>query len=103
MYTIGPTVSEFLLHRAASKLPPRLIKESAKLVQPRHPDHHGSGVRDSSKSLFAFAQRRFGVFPLGDVVNRSNQVATSPFVVEDGRDRDFAGQPAGRVITGLFP
>ena len=54
----------------------------------------------ASKSPLNFSS---GPLTLGDVVNRSNQMGTSAFVVKDRRDADFAGQPPGRVIRCFFP
>ena len=98
-----PSDSQLLFHPAVSKIQPRLIYESAKLVKPCHPDHHRSGVCHSSESLFAFAQRAFDECPPGDVVNRSDQMGANAAAVEEGRDGDFSGQPPLGVIGRFYP
>ena len=81
---------------------PRL-KKVQELVRAGNPNHYRRCVGHIPETLFAFAQRGFGPPALGDVVNRSNQMGTSAFVVKDRRDPDFAGQPPGRVIRCFFP
>ena len=49
------------------------------------------------------AEFLLGPLALGDVVNRSNQMGTSAFVVKDRCNADFPGQPPGRVIRCFFP
>ena len=55
------------------------------------------------EARFALTKRRLGPLALGDVVNRSNQMRTIPFVVKYGYNADFAGQPPGWVIRRFFP
>src|SRR5438552_1654995 len=56
MHALGPAISHFLLNRAAGKLEPGLVEESAEFVQARHPDKDGRRVSYHAETLFALAQ-----------------------------------------------
>jgi hypothetical protein len=74
MHTADPTLAEFLSHGAAGEIQPCLVKERAKLVWARYPDHHRGHVGHIPKTLFALTQSRFGLLTFRDVMHS----ATAP-------------------------
>src|SRR5664279_4608537 len=67
VHTGSPTVSCLLRKCPPCEIKPALVEKSAELVRARHPDEHGSRVRDQPKTLLAFAQELHGAFPFRDV------------------------------------
>src|SRR5947207_3454221 len=103
VHLLGPPVADCLLHGTAGKCQPSPVEKSAELVWAGNPKHYWRCVGHIPETLLTFSQRGFGPPALSDVVNRSHQMGTVAFVVQDRRDPDFAGQPPGRVIRRFFP
>src|SRR5437899_2863435 len=59
-----PTISHLRIERPPGKFEPGPIEVCAKLVDARHPDHHGSRVCDKAETFLTLAQSRFGPFQI---------------------------------------
>src|SRR6516225_11133782 len=84
MYAVGPPAAQFLLHGPPSKVQPRLIEESAKLIQTRYPNHHWRRVSHSPEALLAFAQYRFGFYVLDNFCVHQRHAFFDIVQVRDG-------------------
>ena len=59
MHAGRPAVAELLCEQPAREIQPGLAEEGAQRVHARHPDRHGSGVRDQAETRFALTKRAF--------------------------------------------
>src|ERR1700679_2611471 len=52
MHAFGPAVALFLLQRAPAKIEPSAVEIETTHVETRHPDQHGSTIRQFLKTIF---------------------------------------------------
>ena len=69
MHAVGPTGAGLHFHNPAGEVEPGLIEERAHRIGTGHPDEHWRVVGHCAETLFAFAQRRFHPFTLGDIAD----------------------------------
>src|SRR4030095_16211718 len=73
MHAFSPAISKLLFRAAAGKIQPWLVKESAELVGPSHPDQNGRGIRHELETRFAFLQNVLPCYALLDQGRQKQQ------------------------------
>ena len=67
MNVVGPTVTQFLFHGAASELEPLAVKPGTQLVGSADPDLHRRAIRHGAEALLAGPERLLCAFAAGDI------------------------------------
>src|SRR5258705_4497894 len=67
MHAFDPSQADFLFHRSAGELEPRLIEVVANRIRSSHPNQHRRRVCHHLKTRLAFPEPFFSTLPLCDI------------------------------------